>query len=336
MQPTSDLSNPRQLLDDYPLIRSRSTSEARDLVGRALSPHRLHVRTGQGNFEARHNRIRLDRVSLNVLSYGAEVEIDPGERGDYYLLQLPLQGRARLRCNGQEAWVNPEVMSVLPPRAQTRMVWSGDCAMIMLQVPSAVLHVSRNTHDEPDRSLPAFSLTRSRHEPAVAAWWQAVHDMTGNLHSHGALWLRHRAAFAAMETFLLTGLDLLRPAGAAPDCASKGPLRGESSRLQRAVDHIHAHVQTSLSLASIAAAACMSPRALESAFRRRYESSPLAYARCVRLDQVHIALQRAAKDCTCATVTDLAMQHGFFHMGRFAACYLQRFGCSPSVTLRTR
>ena len=61
-------------------------------------------------------------MALNVLSYGAEVEIDPGERGDYYLLQLPLQGRARVRCNGQEAWVGPDTMSVLQPRAQTRMI----------------------------------------------------------------------------------------------------------------------------------------------------------------------------------------------------------------------
>ena len=28
---------------------------------------------------------------------------------------------------------------------------------------------------------------------------------------HGAQWLRHPAAYAAMEGFLLTGLDLLRP-----------------------------------------------------------------------------------------------------------------------------
>ena len=132
-------ADPRHLLDNYPLIRSRSADEARELVGRALSPHRLDVRGGAFNFEARHNQIRLGQVSLNVLSYGAEVEIDPGERGDFYLIQLPLQGRARVRCDGQEAWVDPGVLSVLHPHARTCMLWSGDCSMVMLQVPSAVL-----------------------------------------------------------------------------------------------------------------------------------------------------------------------------------------------------
>jgi AraC-like DNA-binding protein len=321
----------QQLLDAYPLIRSRSATEARDLVGRALSPHHLQVRTDARAFEARHNQIRLHETAINVLSYGAEVEIDPGERGDYYLLQLPLQGRARVRCNDQEAWVHPEVMSVLQPRARTRMVWSSDCAMIMLQVPSQTLRTAWQADDGP---LPALRLTRSRHDPAVAAWWQALGDMTRNLHQHGAQWLRHPAAFAAMEGFLISGLDLLRPEGADSGQAAAPLAQADSSRLQRAVDHIHAHAHEGLTLAGIAAAACMSPRALEAAFRRRYDTTPLAYARGVRLERVHQALQQAARMGETASVTDIALQHGFIHMGRFAAYYKQRFGCSPSAALR--
>ncbi len=328
MHTISEPQAPGQLLDAYPLIHSRSAAEARDLVGRALSPHHLFVRSGEHAFEARHNQIRLDQVAINVLSYGAEVEIDPGERGDFYLLQLPLRGRARLRCNGQEAWVDSEVMSVLQPRAQTRMVWSGDCAMIMLQVPSRVLH-SEAEHTGP---LPAFNLTRSRQDPAVAAWWQAVGDMTRNLHDHGAQWLRYPAAFSAMEGFLLTGLELLRPACAT--AAPTTPARNESRGLRRAVEYIHAHAHESLTLAGIAAAACVSPRTLEAAFRRRYDASPLSYARGVRLERVREHLQRAARDGTPTSVTDVALRHGFIHMGRFASYYKQRFGCSPSASLR--
>ena len=77
MCPAANLSKPCQLLDGYPLSRSRSVTEASALVGRALSPHQLHVRSGAAHFEARHNQIHLGQVALNVLSYGAEVEIDP-------------------------------------------------------------------------------------------------------------------------------------------------------------------------------------------------------------------------------------------------------------------
>ena len=326
-------TDPRHLLDNYPLIRSRSADEARELVGRALSPHRLDVRSGELGFEARHNQIRLGQVSLNVLSYGAEVEIDPGERGDFYLIQLPLQGRARLRCDGQEAWVDSEVLSVLHPRARTCMLWSGDCSMIMLQVPSAVLR-GRLPVRPHDGGVPQFSFTQSRHNPAVAAWWQAVADMTRNLHSHGQQWLRHPAAYAAMEGFLLTGLDLLRP-GAAGDAEASIAHGAGARHLQRALDYIEAHAHESLTLDGIAAAACVSPRTLEAAFRRRYDQSPLAYARGIRLERVRAALKAAAADGRPASVTDTALQHGFVHMGRFSAYYKQRFGCAPSATLRT-
>lgn len=331
--PTAAASvDPRHLLDNYPLIRSRSADEARELVGRALSPHRLDVRGGGFDFEARHNQIRLGQVSLNVLSYGAEVEIDPGERGDFYLIQLPLQGRARVRCDGQEAWVDPGVLSVLHPHARTCMLWSGDCSMVMLQVPSAVLR-DRLPSQAQRAGAPQFSLTQSRQNPAVAAWWQAVTDLTRNLHDHGAQWLRHPAAYAAMEAFLLTGLDLLLPDAAS---AADGPglPTGGGRRLQRALDYIWANAHQSLTLTDIAAAACVSPRTLEAAFRRRFDQSPLAYTRGVRLDRVHQALRAAAAQGRPGSVTDIALQHGFVHMGRFSAYYRQRFGCAPSTTLR--
>ena len=128
------------------------------------------------------------------------------------------------------------------------------------------------------------------------------------------------------------GLDLLRPEReGAPERSANPP---GVRHLQRALDYIEAHAHESLSLDRIAAAACVSPRTLELAFRRRYEQSPLAYARGIRLQRVHAALQGACAEGRPASVTDIALQHGFVHMGRFSAYYRRRFGCAPSATLR--
>lgn len=48
---------------------------------------------------------------------GTEVLIDPGERGDFYLIQLPLRGAARLACGGEEAEVDPGMLSIDARRA---------------------------------------------------------------------------------------------------------------------------------------------------------------------------------------------------------------------------
>lgn len=60
--------------------------------------------------------------------------------------------------------------------------------------------------------------------------------------------------------------------------------------------------------------------------------NPYRYLWLRRMHQVHRALMRA--DSSRRTVTELATEHGFGELGRFAVEYRNLFGESPSVTLR--
>ena len=102
----------------------------------------------------------------------------------------------------------------------------------------------------------------------------------------------------------------------------------------RAVEFMHEHAHECLCLDDIAKAACVSPRTLEVSFRRVHQQTPLAFLRMLRLDRVREALQTAASGFQPVSIIELALQHGFSHMGRFSAYYRERFGCPPSVTLR--
>lgn len=319
-----------RLLDGFPIVRSQDIDEASDRIGRVFSPHRLALGSG-GRLDVAHNQVRLRDVSLNVLRYGAEVVIDPGERGDFYLVQLPLTGRARLACGGEDIDADPTVLSVLQPQIRSRMVWSDDCSMILVQVPRGVVH---------DRALaaghhraPRFALAHSRDVPAVAAWWQAVLDLTRNLDRFGDEWLRHPAAYVAMEEFLLSAFTALL-CDHDQDGDGRNGDRGDERRLRRAKEYIHAHADRALTSAEIARHACVSPRTLEAVFKRCGQPAPLAYARQLRLQAVHEALSQARQAARPVNVTDVALSFGFLHMGRFAAQYRARFGCSPSETLR--
>lgn len=260
------------------------------------------------------------------------MSIDPGERGDFYLLQLPLQGHAWMQSGPHEAWLSPDVLGVLQPRAPTRMHWSADCTMLLLQVPQQALQQRLITPQSTEPST-TVRLTLPRSDPAVAAWWQTVLDMTRNLHHHGAQWMRQPATWQAMESFLLTGLQLLcEPAENKQDGL---PAQRQRHRcLDRALEYIHSHAQEGLTLAQIAAAACVSSRTLETAFRHAYDQSPLGYARGVQLDMAHHSLATGLARQQGLRITDVALQHGFSHMGRFATYYKQRFGCTPSQTLQ--
>ncbi|MFF4014812.1 helix-turn-helix transcriptional regulator [Streptomyces sp. NPDC001843] len=102
--------------------------------------------------------------------------------------------------------------------------------------------------------------------------------------------------------------------------------------LRRALSHIDDHADQPLTVADIAAAAHVTVRALQYAFRRHLDTTPLAHLRRVRLSHAHDELV-AADPQGGATVTEIAARWGFFHPGRFAALHRDVYGSSPQQTL---
>lgn len=74
-----------------------------------------------------------------------------------------------------------------------------------------------------------------------------------------------------------------------------------------------------------------SERTLERAFKERFGIGPRGFERERRLRAVHGSILAHGRT---RSVTDLAMQYGFWHLGRFSANYAQLFGCTPSETRR--
>lgn len=102
--------------------------------------------------------------------------------------------------------------------------------------------------------------------------------------------------------------------------------------LRRAMAFIDANPDIGISISDIAGAACVTPRAVQLAFRRHLDTTPLAYLRRVRLHHAHQDLAQATRgDGT--TVTTVAYRWGFTSPSRFAATYRAAYGVLPSDTL---
>ncbi|GGZ27306.1 helix-turn-helix transcriptional regulator [Streptomyces poonensis] len=106
-----------------------------------------------------------------------------------------------------------------------------------------------------------------------------------------------------------------------------------AATVRRAVAFIDDHADTAISLADIAAAACVSIRTVQCAFRRHLDTTPMGYLRRVRLAQAHAELL-AADPTTGVTVAAIAARWGFFNPGRFSVTYRTAYGSSPYRTLR--
>ncbi len=85
-------------------------------------------------------------------------------------------------------------------------------------------------------------------------------------------------------------------------------------------------------LSELCATANVSERTLQYAFRDIMGMSPLTYLHRLRLHRARDELRAAKSSAT--TVTDVAMNWGFWHFGEFSRAYKNCFGEVPSRTLR--
>jgi transcriptional regulator GlxA family with amidase domain len=84
-------------------------------------------------------------------------------------------------------------------------------------------------------------------------------------------------------------------------------------------------------MSELCATANVSERTIQNAFKDIMGMSPLTYLHRLRLHRARDELRKANRNST--TVTDVAMNWGFWHFGEFSRTYKNCFGEVPSSTL---
>ncbi len=100
---------------------------------------------------------------------------------------------------------------------------------------------------------------------------------------------------------------------------------------RKARDFIEQNISRPLTIFEICNAIGTSRRALQYAFNTVFSISPVNYLRAIRLNHVRRAL--LAKNENANSVTVVALNWGFVHLGRFSQDYKKLFGESPSESL---
>jgi AraC-like DNA-binding protein len=103
------------------------------------------------------------------------------------------------------------------------------------------------------------------------------------------------------------------------------------SHIRRACEMIRARVSEPIRIADIAAELGISARHLQAGFRRHLGSTPHQFLRNCRLEEARRMLSAALPGQNATTI---AYDCGFGHLSDFAHDYRNRFGESPSETLR--
>jgi AraC-like DNA-binding protein len=100
--------------------------------------------------------------------------------------------------------------------------------------------------------------------------------------------------------------------------------------VQRACNFIHDHLANPIRLSELCASAHAQARSLEYGFQEIFGMSPVSYIRTLRLNRAHRLLR--SRNTAQRTITEIALDCGFWHLSQFAVDYKILFGESPSVT----
>jgi AraC-like DNA-binding protein len=168
--------------------------------------------------------------------------------------------------------------------------------------------------------------------PAGTRLWLQTHQFVRDQIRHQEAAATPLFGAAAAELLAATALSVF------PNNARTGPTTEDRrdahpATLRRAVAFIDENAHRDITTADIAAAAFVTPRAVQLAFQRHLGATPTAYLRRVRLDHAHQDLKRAGPG-DGLTVAAVAYRWGFGSSSRFAAAYQRAYGVSPNRTLR--
>ncbi len=297
-----------------------------------LGTHRITVAGDPTQFEVTFHAVLFRDITLGHLDYGTEVEVEVSESSADHLVIVPANGTADFDFEDERITVSP-VMAVIPrPSSSLRFRTGPQSALVIIRIARASLdlHLSRilgRTLDQPlqfDRSLNLAEGTASR-------WNFAVQIIHAELFDPDSL-LHRGVGLGQLEEFVMSSLLYTQPSNYSDELAD--PHHAERRAVRRARDFIERRLAEQLTVAEVAEAAGVSVRTLQAFFGEDLQQTPTAFIRNRRLERVRADLADAVGG-SGATVTEIASRWGFNHLGRFSSVYQQRFGESPSQTLRS-
>lgn len=322
-----DASEP---LSERRLFQTSELDEARAIVAGHFCDHRLNIETQAEAFDACHHRAEGHSASLNYIRYGADVRIEPGELGSFYLIQIPLAGVAEIDNRGGKIITKAGQGSVLNPHRDTKMRWHEGCAQLLMQIDASVLSQEAEhllgTHVKDPIT---FETLVDENRPATANWVRKLKTCFDLTEKNAIFDGAAGATQIRVERELIAEFLRSQPSNISTLLAS-APSTIANVHLKRAVHYIHCNLSNRMTIAQIAEASGTTTRSLQLYFQSEFELSPMRYLKRQRLLFARRLILTPDPD---RMLGDILYKAGFSHFGRFSSDYRNLFGEAPSETM---
>lgn len=310
------------------IFEAREKSETHALVATELADHFLRWRGDR--VAARMCKLDTERLALYSLRYGAGVDILPKAYEGFSLVHFSLEKSIDVTADQTRITVPTGRALVSSPRQNVRLSYEENSEQLIMRIPHALTDrlarkMGRNALHARFVQTPGLLLTEQ-----ASGFWQT------QLQSFVALdrGYRENPALASWRTHFEESfaMFLLSQFGEINLPAETGADEAVDRRvwMDRLVQYVHENLTEPLTLAQMAQAAAVSERRLNNLCHEAFGKSPKVWLRDIRLDRARASLMANPVQ----SLSNLAMEMGFFHLGRFSTYYHQRFDELPSQTRR--
>ncbi|MEE1924605.1 AraC family transcriptional regulator [Pseudomonas sp. 148P] len=314
----------RLLSDRSSVFRHADPYAVSDYVNRHVGQHCIGLSRSTHPLASLNHRKFAD-LDLCRISYGGSVRVTSPALETIYHLQVLLSGNCLWRGHQREHHLVPGELLLINPDDPVDLTYSEDCEKFILKVPVKVLEAVCDEHrwQRPDSGV---RFLRNHYRLDELEGFASLLAMVCQEAEASDPLLRvqsHYSQIVGSKLLSLLTTNIRRES-----------LGTSSASFERITDYIERNLKQELSSEHLAEQARMSVRSLYALFERQLGITPKQYIRQRKLECIHACL--SDPDCLVRSLTELALDYGFLHLGRFSESYRRQFGELPSDTLKRR
>ncbi|MCW3493324.1 AraC family transcriptional regulator [Microbacterium sp. SSM24] len=321
-----------EMFAGHRVASSRDVDHARQALSEVFLPVDFSPPRTSRTFEMHLNALTVGQLTCGYMRFGEAVRIETAEAENFHI-DIPTGGRAMMRAGlGPPIHGTQDTAGIFMPGRPVAIESDEGFAQLSLMISRARLQLEVENLLGHELSRPLeFSGEIDLLTPGAQTMMQALRMIDQGSRHEGGL-LAHPLATQRLEQILMHSLLFAQPHNHSAALASPSPDSGVRP-VSHVIELLRSDPAYPWTVAELAAEVSLSVRSLQEGFRRSLNTTPMAYLRRLRLEEVRRELVSAAPGTV--TVTEVAARWGFTHLGRFAAVYRSEYSELPSDTMRS-
>ncbi|OAL76710.1 AraC family transcriptional regulator [Acinetobacter sp. SFB] len=310
---------------------SNKADFAQNLMSTICGEHRLDTSCRDTlNFHYDGMRLPHKRMTIGTISYGANVAINTSNL-KAYSISLPLMGKQILNMRGERYLSDQKNGLILSNADLQDLTIDKDCKKLQVVVPEQSLQIvlADLLHQPVEKPVVFNPAMHFDSEYLITAWWKNIQNFLQFKSQYTGFYGLPLLA-EDYENFIIKAL-LLSQENNYSEQLKQLSTQAQPAYIQRVHKFLLSHAQEEICADNLHDLAGVSKSKLYEEFQYYYGTSPMAYLKKHRLQQIYKVLSTAGLNRKIS-ISHLASQWGFNHLSRFSQEYREEFGEKPSET----